>query len=195
MGLAGRKTKQRISNDPRNLAWSESERVLQIFELLTRRLLPLADAAKFGHTYLAKLGWNPALGLGIAGDGRTTNIAVAQKLDQLGIGAGRSGNDKDGIAWKQQDDFEQVLARLNRPTEDTASAHSGVDVVAGLGFVASTPSSSETPQDNSTPRHAANNGELLSNDRKRKRSQLEAGRDLDNAPTDKTVTLPPRRFA
>ncbi|KAF9511186.1 hypothetical protein BS47DRAFT_1284565, partial [Hydnum rufescens UP504] len=68
MGLAGRKIKQRIPNDPRNLAWSE-------------------NAAKFGHTYLAKLGWTPSTGLGAAGDGRATNIAVAQKLDQLGIGA------------------------------------------------------------------------------------------------------------
>ncbi|KAG8746044.1 hypothetical protein FRC10_006383 [Ceratobasidium sp. 414] len=93
MGLAERKVKQRIGADPRNLAWAE-------------------DAAKFGHTYLAKHGWNPTMGLGVAGEGRVSHIAVAQKLDQLGIGAGRPDG-PDAIAWKQAKEFEGLLERLN----------------------------------------------------------------------------------
>lgn len=112
MGLAGPKVKQRIPNDPRNLAWSE-------------------DALKFGHVYLAKLGWSPGLGLGTDNNGRTSHIAVAQKLDQLGIGAGnRPGNDKDAIAWKQQNEFEAMLARLNNPDPKTPA----LGVVSALGF-------------------------------------------------------------
>ncbi|KDQ13919.1 hypothetical protein BOTBODRAFT_145838 [Botryobasidium botryosum FD-172 SS1] len=99
MGLAERKVKQRITADPRNLAWSE-------------------NAAKFGHTYLAKHGWAPSMGLGVSGDGRVSHIAVAQKLDQLGIGAGRKGDDKDALAWKQNMEFEGLLSRLNTSGEE-----------------------------------------------------------------------------
>ncbi|CAE6425420.1 unnamed protein product [Rhizoctonia solani] len=70
------------------------------------------DAAKFGHTYLAKHGWAPGAGLGVTGDGRVSHIAVAQKLDQLGIGAGRPDG-PDSIAWKQAKEFEGLLERLN----------------------------------------------------------------------------------
>ncbi|KAL7284287.1 hypothetical protein ACG7TL_001570 [Trametes sanguinea] len=93
MGLAGRKVKQRIPNDPRNLAWAN-------------------DANKFGAAYLAKLGWNPSQGLGVSGEGRTTAISVTQKLDFLGIGADHR-NSEGGIAWKQNKDFENLLKRLN----------------------------------------------------------------------------------
>ncbi|CAE6444200.1 unnamed protein product [Rhizoctonia solani] len=93
MGLSERKVKQRIGADPRNLAWAE-------------------NAAKFGHTYLAKHGWAPGAGLGVTGDGRVSHIAVAQKLDQLGIGAGRPDG-PDSIAWKQAKEFEGLLERLN----------------------------------------------------------------------------------
>ncbi|CAK5281648.1 unnamed protein product [Mycena citricolor] len=100
MGLSGRKTKQRIPNDPRNLAWAD-------------------DAAKFGSSYLAKFGFDASSGkgLGASGEGRTTHIAVSQKLDMLGIGAAQS-RDPDGIAWKQNKDFEKVLERLNRATAE-----------------------------------------------------------------------------
>ncbi|CAE6341427.1 unnamed protein product [Rhizoctonia solani] len=93
MGLSERKVKQRIGADPRNLTWAE-------------------NAAKFGHTYLAKHGWAPGAGLGVTGDGRVSHIAVAQKLDQLGIGAGRPDG-PDSIAWKQAKEFEGLLERLN----------------------------------------------------------------------------------
>ncbi|KAJ7072602.1 hypothetical protein C8F01DRAFT_1104513 [Mycena amicta] len=93
MGLSGRKAKQRIGNDPRNLAWAD-------------------DAAKFGATYLSKFGWDASKGLGAEGEGRLSHIKVSQKLDMLGIGAAQQ-KDPNGIAWKQNKDFERVLERLN----------------------------------------------------------------------------------
>ncbi|OBZ78453.1 Protein PXR1 [Grifola frondosa] len=93
MGLSGRKIKQRIPYDPRNLAWAN-------------------DANKFGAAYLSKLGWNPSEGLGPSGEGRTRHITVHQKLDMLGIGADHR-NSQDGTAWKQNKDFENLLRRLN----------------------------------------------------------------------------------
>ncbi|KAF8331403.1 uncharacterized protein EI90DRAFT_3057837 [Cantharellus anzutake] len=104
MGLSGPKTKQRIPKDPRNLNWSQ-------------------DALRFGHTYLAKLGWSSGLGLGANKDGRVSHVSVAQKRDNLGVGAGRD----DDIAWKQQNDFEAMLARLNSSasgtTDDSGNNH------------------------------------------------------------------------
>ncbi|KIK68988.1 hypothetical protein GYMLUDRAFT_236858 [Collybiopsis luxurians FD-317 M1] len=93
MGLAGRKVKQRIGPDPRNLTWAD-------------------DASKFGASYLAKFGWDSSKGLGLEGQGRTSHIKVSQKLDMLGIGAAQS-KDPNGIAWKQNKDFESLLKRLN----------------------------------------------------------------------------------
>ncbi|KAF9564811.1 hypothetical protein CPC08DRAFT_660002 [Agrocybe pediades] len=101
MGLSGRKVKQRIPQDPRNLTWAD-------------------DAARFGSNYLSKFGWDASKGLGAGGDGRTTHIKVSHKLDMLGIGAGHQ-KDPNGIAWKQNRDFENLLRRLNEnlSTEQT----------------------------------------------------------------------------
>ncbi|RDB24746.1 Protein PXR1 [Hypsizygus marmoreus] len=93
MGLSGRKIKQRIPADPRNLTWAD-------------------DAAKFGTNYLSKFGWDASKGLGVDGDGRTSHVKVSHKLDMLGIGAAHQ-KDPDGIAWKQNKDFENLLKRLN----------------------------------------------------------------------------------
>lgn len=93
MGLSGRKQKQRIGNDPRNLSWAD-------------------DASRFGSTYLAKLGWDASQGLGVSGEGRLSALKVTQKLDMLGIGAAQQ-RDPNGLAWKQNKDFESVLRRLN----------------------------------------------------------------------------------
>ncbi|PIL27402.1 hypothetical protein GSI_10550 [Ganoderma sinense ZZ0214-1] len=98
MGLSGRKTKQRIPNDPRNLAWAN-------------------DANKFGAAYLAKFGWDPSGGLGVSGEGRTKALSVTQKLDMLGIGADHK-NSAEGLAWKQNKDFESLLRRLNAANGD-----------------------------------------------------------------------------
>ncbi|KAJ7714935.1 hypothetical protein B0H14DRAFT_656772 [Mycena olivaceomarginata] len=97
MGLSGRKEKQRIGNDPRNLTWAD-------------------DAAKFGSSYLSKFGWDSSKGLGAEGEGRVSHIKVSQKLDMLGIGAAQQ-RDPNGIAWKQNKDFERLLERLNADTE------------------------------------------------------------------------------
>lgn len=218
MGLSGRKVKQRIPNDPRNLAWSESEwkrtytvtsrhAVISYSQLTNQSILinpsyPASflynpDAAKFGHTYLSKLGWDPSLGLGIAGDGRTTNIAVAQKLDQLGIGAGRGAggtNDKDGVAWKQQNEFEQMLARLNQQGLDGATDGEGgkakEGVVSALGFVASSSTSTSTPNlaiSTEAEEVTASSLSKENKDKKRKRSQVEASETSSKDAT--TVTL------
>lgn len=78
----------------------------------TRSLIISQDATKFGQTYLSKFGWDPSKGLGTTGDGRTSHIKVAQKLDMLGIGSAHT-NDPNGIAWKQNKEFEALLKRLN----------------------------------------------------------------------------------
>ncbi|KAG8960526.1 hypothetical protein FRC03_006453 [Tulasnella sp. 419] len=98
MGLSERRVKQRIGNDPRNLTWAD-------------------NAAKFGHAYLSKLGWNPSKGLGVSGEGRTSHIVATQKLNMLGIGANPASG-SDAIAWKQNKDFESVLERLNQVQVD-----------------------------------------------------------------------------
>ncbi|KAI5119164.1 hypothetical protein M0805_008647 [Coniferiporia weirii] len=107
MGLSGRKEKQRIGADPRNLSWAD-------------------DAAKFGQAYLSKMGWDPSQGLGANGDGRTSHIKVAQKLNMLGIGAGAQQQGPDGVAWKQSRDYELLLKRLNESVKDE-SADVGVE--------------------------------------------------------------------
>ncbi|KAG5636639.1 hypothetical protein H0H81_007348 [Sphagnurus paluster] len=111
MGLSGRKIKQRIPADPRNLAWADG--VFLPILLLTKTLsLGNLDAAKFGTSYLSKFGWDASKGLGVEGDGRTSHIKVSHKLDMLGIGAAHQ-RDPNGIAWKQNKDFESLLKRLN----------------------------------------------------------------------------------
>jgi len=115
MGLSGRKTKQRIGNDPRNLAWVD-------------------DAAKFGQAYLSKFGWDSSKGLGVSGDGRTNTIKVTQKLDMLGIGM-QHQNTPEGIAWRQSRDFESLLRRLNGATAgDDSAAGSAADSAVPAGF-------------------------------------------------------------
>lgn len=104
MGLAGRKEKQRIPNDPRNLSWAD-------------------DAARFGQSYMSKLGWDPSKGLGTSGDGMKSHLKVSQKLDMLGIGAAHQ-KDPHGIAWKQNKEFEALLQRLNaQDGQDSPSKH------------------------------------------------------------------------
>ncbi|KAG2015800.1 hypothetical protein CC2G_009035 [Coprinopsis cinerea AmutBmut pab1-1] len=116
MGLSGRKVKQRIGNDPRNLSWAD-------------------DAARFGSNYLSRFGWDASKGLGAEGEGRTSHLKVAQKLDMLGIGAAHQ-KDPNGIAWKQNRDFENLLKRLN-----AAGGEGGAEVEVKTevsGFVSST---------------------------------------------------------
>jgi Pin2-interacting protein X1 len=55
----------------------------------------------------------------MSGEGRTSHIAVSQKLDMLGIGAAQQ-RDPNGLAWKQNRDFEMLLQRLNQNTEQAS---------------------------------------------------------------------------
>jgi Pin2-interacting protein X1 len=70
------------------------------------------DVARFGQSYMSKLGWGPSKGLRASGDGMKSDLKVSQKLDMLGIGAAHQ-KDPHGIAWKQNKDFEALLQRLN----------------------------------------------------------------------------------
>lgn len=131
MGLSGRKSKQRIPDDPRNLCWADGKGVLIALIFLLNRLNYFAivlDAARFGSNYLAKFGWDGSTGLGAAGEGRTSHIKVSQKLDLLGIGSAQQ-KDPDGIAWKQNKDFERLLQRLN--DEAAAAAESNQTLESG----------------------------------------------------------------
>ena len=120
MGLSGRKTKQRIPDDPRNLCWADGKGVLIALISLLNNLFSFLDAARFGSNYLAKFGWDGSTGLGAAGEGRTSHIKVSHKLDLLGIGAAQQ-KDPDGIAWKQNKEFECLLQRLNDEAADAES--------------------------------------------------------------------------
>lgn len=115
MGLSGRKAKQRIPQDPRNLSWA-------------------SDASRFGSTYLAKLGFDHSdknATLGISGAGLSQHLKVHHKLDLLGIGAQHTV-DPNGIAWKQNRDFENLLRRLNGNSEGTTE--DGVNTTSIDGF-------------------------------------------------------------
>ena len=114
----------------------------RLFSLLST---PCADASRFGSAYLSKLGFDHAdknATLGTSGVGLTQHLKVRRtpfctevshtrvvqvhhKLDMLGIGAQHT-KDPNGIAWKQNRDFENLLKRLNAnsegPTDDGADS-------------------------------------------------------------------------
>ncbi|KAI9018611.1 hypothetical protein CLU79DRAFT_761145 [Phycomyces nitens] len=95
MGLAGQKTKQRLSADPNNLNWSK-------------------DQSKFGFKMLMKMGWAPGKGLGVNEDGSKDHVKIKLKDDNLGLGASKKTVDN----WLGNTDaFSQLLADLNTRTE------------------------------------------------------------------------------
>lgn len=96
-------------------------------------LLEFTDAARFGSNYLSKFGWDPSKGLGVGEEGRTSHIKVAQKLDMMGIGAAHQA-DPDGVAWKQNKDFENLLKRLNQANGDV-DVKEGSSRIVTNGFV------------------------------------------------------------
>ncbi|TFY67909.1 hypothetical protein EVJ58_g1316 [Rhodofomes roseus] len=148
MGLSGRKMKQRIGADPRNLTWAN-------------------DASKFGTSYLEKFGWASGSGLGVSGEGRTNHISVYQKLDMLGIGADHKNNE-DGTAWKQGKDFENLLRRLNAGAGEEGAA----DVPKIDGFVRPSAQAEESAQE---PEEEG--GEEEEKPRKRKKRKHDQGDD------------------
>jgi G-patch domain len=96
----------------------------------TNKTNKLPDASRFGQTYLAKFGWDASKGLGASGEGRTSALKATQKLDMLGIGV-QHQKDPNGIAWRQNRDFENLLRRLNH--EVTAEVEVEVEV-SGMGL-------------------------------------------------------------
>lgn len=108
----------------------------------------MADANKFGTSYLQKFGWDSSVGLGPSGEGRTKHISVYQKLDMLGIGADHRNNE-DGTAWKQGRDYENLLRRLNESTGKDIDAEA-VMKVDGFVRPASGKESAELQTDGQT---------------------------------------------
>ncbi|KAG6866211.1 hypothetical protein C0991_007236 [Blastosporella zonata] len=159
MGLSGRRVKQRIPADPRNLAWAD-------------------DAAKFGSNYLSKFGWDASKGLGVDGEGRTSHIKVSHKLDMLGIGAAHQ-MDPNGIAWKQNKDFENLLKRLNENIQDTTPAVE-VNEVGG--------EEDRSPSDGSgmekRKRKKDREGKSEEKAKKRRKKDVEGGEEREEATKD-----------
>ncbi|KZS97263.1 hypothetical protein SISNIDRAFT_463191 [Sistotremastrum niveocremeum HHB9708] len=112
MGLSGRKIKQRIGHDPRNLTWAD-------------------DAAKFGQSYLEKFGWQSGTGLGSNAEGMKTHLKVMQKLDLMGIGGNRKGGGV-GDEGGQGREYEMLLRRLNE-AEAEKERKKGEDGKGGSG--------------------------------------------------------------
>lgn len=108
--LAGKKSSVSLTTHETSLG--QMVRFLCIISCISCVSMIFSDASKFGAAYLSKLGWSAGGGLGAEGDGRTTHIKVSQKLDLFGIGAAHT-KDPNGIAWKQNKDFESLLRRLN----------------------------------------------------------------------------------
>ena len=119
MGLSGRRAKQRIGKDPRNLSWADGKVSLAIAPVTSSSSLLPTDASRFGQAYLEKFGWDTSKGLGASGEGRTSAIKATQKLDMLGIGMRHQKDVDGGIAWRQNRDFEDLLRRLNEGPETT----------------------------------------------------------------------------
>ncbi|KAJ9120770.1 hypothetical protein QFC22_002702 [Naganishia vaughanmartiniae] len=92
MGLAERKNKQKIGDDPRNLTWSQ-------------------DKNRFSFQHLQKFGWDPSKGLGSSNDGNPNHIKVAQKLDTGGIGVARAMKEGKEIGGAGEG-LDAVLRRL-----------------------------------------------------------------------------------
>ncbi|CAG8498819.1 2902_t:CDS:2 [Diversispora eburnea] len=114
MGLAGPKIKQRISANPRNVAWSN-------------------DTKKFGHQMLLKMGWEPGKGLGLDENGVQENIKLSIKKDNLGIGASKKTVDN----WLDNSTaFDELLKGLNQQTQINC------DIEDNNSSLSSSPSSS-----------------------------------------------------
>ncbi|KAF5322352.1 hypothetical protein D9619_001715 [Psilocybe cf. subviscida] len=168
MGLSGRKVKQRIGADPRNLSWAD-------------------DAARFGQNYLSKFGWDASKGLGAGGDGMKSHIKVSHKLDMLGIGAAQT-KDPNGIAWKQNRDFESLLERLNKGLAEDAAASSAPDADGDNDKDAD----GETPkegEDKKKKKRKHKETDESESDRKEKKSKKSKKAEKDEVDAEKTVSV------
>ncbi|CAH1404878.1 unnamed protein product [Nezara viridula] len=89
--LAERKQKVKWCLNPRGNDWAKDEN-------------------KFGQRMLEKMGWQPGMGLGAKGQGRTDFVRLQMKNDTKGLG----NKEKYDEVWtRQQENFDSLLAQLN----------------------------------------------------------------------------------
>lgn len=102
-----------------------------------------------------------------------SHISVTQRLNLLGIGAGAKQGAED-IAWKQNRDYELVLARLNATAERTAGGDERTvvemeisGVVAEGGFV----KADSGRERGAKEQDEADEGDLKEKEKKKKRKK------------------------
>lgn len=88
--LAERKQKVKWCLNPRGNDWAKDEN-------------------KFGQRMLEKMGWQPGMGLGAKGQGRTDFVRLQMKNDTKGLG----NKENDEVWTRQQENFDSLLAQLN----------------------------------------------------------------------------------
>lgn len=122
MGLSERKNKQRIGNDPRNLAWRQ-------------------DSTSFGAQMLARAGHVAGTSLGLSENGLVNPIAAARKIDSSGIGMGRArreGGVEGGGVGSAGGNLDDLLRRLREgeSSEGGAAATSTGTALSGFARAA-----------------------------------------------------------
>ncbi|KAI8897773.1 hypothetical protein BC833DRAFT_592425 [Globomyces pollinis-pini] len=96
MGLAEPKNKQRITADPQNKRWKD-------------------DKNAIGFKLLGKMGWTDGTGLGKDNQGRTTNLKVALKQNNFGVGADARTSDN----WLENTfAFDDLLKGLDNQNDN-----------------------------------------------------------------------------
>jgi len=95
--LAEPRRKQRISVDPQNITWK-------------------SDNGKIGQKLLEKMGWSEGKGLGQNEQGVTENIRL--KANHTAHGLGSEGKKHNKVWMAHHDDFESLLANLNKSKKD-----------------------------------------------------------------------------
>ncbi|XP_028399677.1 PIN2/TERF1-interacting telomerase inhibitor 1-like [Dendronephthya gigantea] len=90
--LAEQKSKQKWSEDPRNMKWS-------------------TDKDRYGYQMLEKMGWADGKGLGRDKTGSTSHVKIKKRKQNLGLGA-KESHDNDWLA--QQEDFNNLLSALQK---------------------------------------------------------------------------------
>ncbi|KAK9458834.1 uncharacterized protein V1516DRAFT_656901 [Lipomyces oligophaga] len=108
VGLSAPRSRQKLSFDPQNTAWSK-------------------DTGRFGHKHMEKLGWTPGRGLGTSASGRaiTTHIKISVKDDFEGLGAktAKLAKQQDPNAWAPGlDSFQALLSRLNQNDQTSSTS-------------------------------------------------------------------------
>ena len=125
--------------------------------------------------------------MGASGEGRKSHLEVSKKLDMLGIGAAHQ-LDPNGIAWKQNKDFENLLKRLNGDVVE-GGAVEGFKNSSGIGDV-----EEETidAQDEAKKRKRDVSKEAPKKKKKKKNIEKE-DEDEENPRADESISLPSER--